>query len=59
MATYEPLRRARPGFVGPEEKGLPSAELRIAHALEFIAAQLGAIDDKLERLIERESRAAR
>ena len=34
---------------------VPTADsgLRIAHALEYIAAQLGAINAKLDRLIEK------
>lgn len=51
MADYEPLRREQPSMVGPGEKGLPPADLRVAHALEFIAGQLGQINDKLDRLI--------
>ena len=41
------LQRVHPGDTVP-----PSPETRAAHALEYIAAQLGDINRKLDRIIE-------
>ena len=51
MPSYIPLRRESASSVGPEEKGLAPSDLRVAHSLEFIAEQIGAISDKLDELI--------
>lgn len=49
MPTNEPFKRSKPSTHQPEV----DAALRIAHALEYIADQIGQLNAKLDKLITR------
>jgi hypothetical protein len=48
--AFIPFQRESPTKVHPEETRAP-VEQHIAHALEYIASQMGDINSKLDRII--------